>query len=120
MCLPCPKHLGMNGKERNPISLPYQYETVLRKIVVSGLMLKCRVVRFAFRTYIPGACNFRPSHIHYKVWQAKVRLLTSQVYCRELAGGSGAAIPSTRHNLRETLLSENADGIFDTDFQIIV
>ncbi len=76
--------------------------------------------RFSFRTYIPGAYGGRPVHIHYKIWQAKVRLLTSQIYFKGLPKGGGPIIQSVRHDLRTAVLVAQNNGEFETDFRIVV
>jgi len=76
--------------------------------------------QFSFRTYLPGTYGGRPSHIHYIVWKAGKRLLTSQVYFKGFDARSGAAIQSARHDLRKTkLLRANATD-FATEFRVVI
>lgn len=75
---------------------------------------------FKFRTYIPGGYGGRPAHIHYIIWNGEKRELTSQIYFRGLAEGTGAIIKSTRHDLRKTDLTERSDGSFDIDFRVVI
>jgi len=76
--------------------------------------------QFSFRTYVPGTYGGRPSHIHYIVWQGDSRLLTSQVYFKGFDEGTGAAIKSTRHDLRQTRLFRANTTDFATDFRVVV
>ena len=75
---------------------------------------------FSFRTYVPGTYGGRPSHIHYIVWRADKRLLTSQVYFRGFEERSGAVIKSARHDLRKTKLFRANATDFATDFRVVV
>jgi len=76
--------------------------------------------QFSFRTYVPGTYGGRPSHIHYIVWRGDKRLLTSQVYFKGFDAGSGAALPSARHDLREARLIRANATDFATDFRVVV
>lgn len=66
---------------------------------------------FEFRTYIPGAYGRRPAHIHYKVWQGDERLLTSQIYFKELGGARDASRSSSLSDLQTVTLAPNSDGL---------
>jgi len=76
--------------------------------------------QFSFRTYIPGAYSGRPAHIHYIIWEEDKRLLTSQVYFKGFETGTGAIIPSARHDLREARLVRANTTDFATDFRVVV
>jgi len=76
--------------------------------------------QFSFRTYVPGTYGGRPSHIHYIVWRGDKRLLTSQVYFKGFDEGSGAAIKSARHDLRQARLIRANATDFATDFRVVI
>ena len=65
--------------------------------------------RFEFRTYVPGAYNRRPSHIHYKVWHNRRRLLTSQIYFRQTGGTRGASRDTSKAELQTVDLVPDGD-----------
>lgn len=67
--------------------------------------------RFRFRTYVPGAYGNRPAHIHYKVWRDRRRLLTSQMYFRELGGTRGASRSPSRSEQQTVALETSSDGL---------
>ena len=66
---------------------------------------------FEFRTYVPGHYGRRPPHIHYKVWHERKRILTSQVYFKELGGTQGASLSPTERDLQTVTLDPNEDGL---------
>lgn len=66
---------------------------------------------FSFRTYVPGAYGSRPAHIHYKIWRKRRRLLTSQMYFRELGGTRGASRSPSRSEQQTVALEESDDGL---------
>ena len=67
--------------------------------------------RFDFRTYVPGAYGRRPAHIHYKVWDGKRRLLTSQLYFHETGGTRGASRDPSRGELQTVALESQRDSL---------
>ena len=74
---------------------------------------------FEFRTYLPGAYNRRPAHIHYKVWHQRRRLLTSQVYFNETGGTRGASRNSSKADLQTVSLVPDGEDLSCT-LQIVV
>ena len=66
---------------------------------------------FRFRTYVPGAYGRRPAHIHYKIWRDRRRLLTSQMYFRELGGARGASRSPSRSEQQTVALEPSGDGL---------
>ncbi|MBT8098096.1 MAG: intradiol ring-cleavage dioxygenase [Gammaproteobacteria bacterium] len=67
--------------------------------------------QFHFRTYLPGAYGRRPAHIHYKVWQDKRELLTSQVYFSQTGGTRGASQNASKADLQTIQLDSVDDAI---------
>ncbi len=76
--------------------------------------------RYTFRTYVPGAYGGRPAHIHFKVRNNSRVLLTSQIYFRETGGTDGQARSSDAEDLQVAGLRPAGDGIFETDFRIVI
>lgn len=66
---------------------------------------------FEFRTYVPGAYARRPAHIHYKVWHDRKRLLTSQIYFKDLGGARDASRTPSLSDLQTVTLEPHADGL---------
>lgn len=75
---------------------------------------------FRFRTYVPGAYAPRPAHIHYKVWQNRTELLTSQIYFAELGGAKGASRMPEQSELQTVRLQPTADSAVNASLQIVV
>ena len=76
--------------------------------------------RFNFVTLVPGAYSGRPAHIHYKVWQGSKRLLTSQIYFRELGGTRGASRHSHLSERQLATLNRIGDQHHQIFFRIVV
>ena len=76
--------------------------------------------RFRFRTYVPGSYSARPAqHIHYKVWQDREELLTSQIYFDELGGARGLA-RSENAALQTVSLERLDDDSFAAELDIVI
>ena len=74
--------------------------------------------KFFFRTLLPGGYSRRPAHVHYKVWQGKQRLLTSQIYFRQLGGHKGRS--RSKSELQVADLVQTADANFQADYRIVI
>lgn len=74
---------------------------------------------FRFRTYVPGAYGSRPAHIHYKIWRDRRRLLTSQMYFRELGGTRGKSRSPSRSE-QQTVALQSGDGELRCFLQVVV
>ncbi len=75
---------------------------------------------FEFRTYVPGAYGGRPSHIHYKIWHQRKRLLTSQIYFAERGGTRGASRHPEHAALQTVELVETADAGVQCFVRVVV
>lgn len=64
---------------------------------------------FEFRTYLPGAYNRRPAHIHYKIWHQRRHLLTSQMYFEQTGGTRGASRNAAKADLQTVTLRPEGD-----------
>ena len=77
--------------------------------------------RFRFRTYVPGRYSARPAqHIHYKVWQDRKELLTSQLYFADLGGARGLARSESAAALQTVSLDRIDDNNVAADLQIVI
>lgn len=76
--------------------------------------------RFHFATLVPGAYSSRPAHIHYKVWQGNRRLLTSQIYFRELGGTRGKSRFGNQSDAQLAHLKQLDEQHVETFFRIVV
>jgi protocatechuate 3,4-dioxygenase beta subunit len=76
--------------------------------------------RFSFRTYVPGAYEPRPAHIHYKVWEDRTELLTSQIYFAELGGTRGKSRLPERSSLQTVRLEPLGDASLQAVLQIVI
>ena len=74
---------------------------------------------FEFRTYVPAAYGRRPAHIHYKIWQNRRRILTSQVYFRNHEDAHNASRLQRKPESQIVNL-EPIDGGVSSHIQIIV
>ena len=74
---------------------------------------------FEFRTYVPAAYGRRPAHIHYKVWQNRRRILTSQVYFRNHEDAHNASRLQRKPESQIVTLTP-IDGGVTSHIQIIV
>jgi protocatechuate 3,4-dioxygenase beta subunit len=75
---------------------------------------------FTFMTLVPGAYSPRPAHIHYKVWQGNKRLLTSQIYFRELGGTKGKSRHGNQSEAQLADLTAVTDKDYETFFRIVI
>ncbi|MFC1843664.1 hypothetical protein ACFLZ5_02625 [Thermodesulfobacteriota bacterium] len=76
--------------------------------------------RFFFRTFVPGAYNPRPAHIHYKVLQDGKTILTSQIYF--IGTDEHEKIPSMtpQNELQTVKLKKITTGKFEAFFRIVL
>lgn len=84
---------------------------------------------YLFETIKPGKYlnggSFRPSHIHYKITPPGFSLLTTQLYFEgddSIPGDAAASITSGNFDARNRIisLSENADGVLEGVFDIVI
>ena len=77
--------------------------------------------RFRFRTYVPGRYSARPAqHIHYKVWQDRKELLTSQIYFADLGGARGLARSESAAALQTVSLDRIDDNNVAAETRIVI
>ncbi len=96
-----------NGRYKHPRDR--EQDNLMDGFLYWGEALTDAEARFRFRTYVPGRYAARPAqHIHYKVWQDRKELLTSQIYFDELGGARGLA-RSERAAALQTVSLERID-----------
>ena len=77
--------------------------------------------RFRFRTYVPGRYSARPAqHIHYKVWQDRKELLTSQIYFADLGGARGLARSASAAAMQTVSLDRIDDNNVAAEIRIVI
>lgn len=75
---------------------------------------------FEFRTYVPGAYNPRPAHIHFKIWENRRLLLTSQAYFVELGGTQGKSRSPRYSDLQTVSLKDTGDDELQSYLQVVI
>lgn len=75
---------------------------------------------FEFRTYVPGAYNPRPAHIHFKIWENRRLLLTSQTYFAELGGSQGKSRSPRYSDLQTVSLKDIGDNELHSYLQVVI
>ncbi|MCH7833763.1 MAG: hypothetical protein IH911_01590, partial [Proteobacteria bacterium] len=75
---------------------------------------------FEFRTYVPGAYNPRPAHIHFKIWEDRRLLLTSQAYFVELGGSQGKSRSPRYSDLQIVSLKDTGDDELQSYLQVVI
>ena len=75
---------------------------------------------FEFRTYVPGAYNPRPAHIHFKIWDNRRLLLTSQAYFTELGGTRGKSKSPRFSDLQTVSLKDAGNDELKTWLKVVV
>ena len=74
---------------------------------------------FEFRTYVPAAYGRRPAHIHYKIWQNRKRILTSQVYFRNHEDSRNTSRLKRKSDLQIVTL-EPIDGGISSHIRVVI
>jgi len=84
---------------------------------------------YLFKSIVPGKYlnggDFRPSHIHFKIKPPNFPLLTTQLYFEgddKIEGDAAASINSGTFDATNRIISlmENADGVMEGQFDIVV